>query len=583
MTSRRVRVIMFSAFAGLVLSLAGCARLGGRRAPASPSESPQAPSEIPVTVAVIDTGQATRLPEGFFGYSADLVGTPLSFDNLRFRRRAKELAPGSLAFPAGDAANCWDWRIGMIREEWIGALAPPTSDTLAAPVDPRIALGRAARLDVKKGGTQIDDFLRFCRKLGAAPFCTANVLNQTPDQTSDWARVSTDLGTPRREARLPATRWQLGWELWKPEYRQALPSAEEYAKRAQLHAQALRAVLPNARIAVDVPVAGFVLAEAEGDAAFPRPMQDRSSLQSWVGDLAGEDFYDAVALDLTVAPRAARNASPQGVLFALATYLGSDVDRACRQCALDFQGREIWAAKWGIRLDDHASFEDSLLHALALADMAMHLADEAPRLAFMRYPSLVRAAAPSNADEMESRINRRFAKTGAPVRTAFLPVRFRNPPPTSHALGMLGGFFVAAKEKVAVDLYQPPRLSPDNSAIDPNRLGAGAGAAADGPAPPLPPALNAMAAIDAKGRLRAAFLNRSRVTVPVRIVVDRQQVLGKVAGPVLWGANLLARAGGDGAGRETGGPGDLRPRKRAWPAAYVELPPYSFSVLEIPR
>jgi len=65
--------------------------------------------------------------------------------------------------------------------------------------------------------------------------------------------------------------------------------------------------------------------------------------------------------------------------------------------------------------------------------------------------------------------------------------------------------------------------------------------------------------------------------------VDRQQVLGKVAGPVLWGANLLARAGGDGAGRETGGPGDLRPRKRAWPAAYVELPPYSFSVLEIPR
>jgi hypothetical protein len=553
----------------LLLGLSGCAL-------APPSQFPQAPSGIPVTVAVIDTGQPARLPEGFFGFNADLVGTPLSFDNIRFRRRTKELAPGSLTFPTGDAANCWDWRIGMIREEWISALAPPTSDALAPLSDPRIALGRAARFDVKKGGTQVDDFLCFCRKLGAAPFCTANVLNQTPDQTSDWARVCGPFG-------LPASRWQLGWELWKPEYRQALPSVEEYARRAQLHAQALRAVLPNARIAVDVPVAGFVLAEAEGDAAFPRPTQDRSSLQSWVGGLAGKDFFDAVALDLTYAPRAARNASPQGALFALATHLRPDIDDVCRQCALDFQGREMWAAKWGIRLDDRPSFEDSLLHALALADMAMHLADEAPRLALMRYPSLVRAAAPSNADEMESRIARRFAKKGAPVGVTLLPVRFENPPPTSHALGMLGAFFAFAKENVAVDFYQPLRLSPDNSAIDPNRLGAGGNAAADGPGSPLPPALNAMAAIDANGRLRAAFVNRSRVTVPLRIVVDRQQVMGKVAGPVLWGTDLLARAGGDGTGRETGGPGDLRPRRRAWPATYVELPPYSFSVLEIPR
>ncbi len=97
-----------------------------------------------------------------------------------------------------------------------------------------------------------DEFLEFCRRIGAQPQIAVNMGSGTPEEAADWVRYVDRHWTPHS-----GLLWELGNELWG-NWNLGYPAHSELAARTAVFSKAIRAVDPAARlIATGADMDGF--------------------------------------------------------------------------------------------------------------------------------------------------------------------------------------------------------------------------------------------------------------------------------------------------------------------------------------
>jgi len=602
----------------LALTVACATKQAAERATAERGAA--APPTLPATALVVDTTQVTVLPPHFFGLNVETVPSVLSYGNPRLVGALRSLSPASLSYPGELPANWWDWIQGTMRKEWIDRMpddkdGPPETSL-------RTRLNDAAEFNLVKGGTPLQSFLDCCSRLGAEPFCTANVLNQKPEESAKWMTTTRALGRP-------VLLWELGRQLWRREYRGVFPSAADYIKAARAHAKAIRRVDPAAKFAVGVPAEIPALEDPpeSGDVATAKDISAKSGatpvargkadrkaktdrnaktdenteigrkattdpetaekefIRSWVAELARENFYEAVAIDLNFALRVAPGTSSEFVHFAVCHQTLKRIASLLEENGERFRDKKIWVSEWNISMDSNAGFADSLLRALTLADMAIVLTGQSPQVQRIVYSDAAAELGLANGEKIRKDVLWRYEKTGKIAQAGSLKLRFGETPPSGRALALLGDLFARSDRKAALEIYRPPRLTPVNSTVPDPRAAKTTDVAARGAdISDYPAALSAMALLGADGTLRIAVVNRSREVQPLRLVVNSKKMGGRVrarclSGPELVPQNpaLLIFAKPDQAPPP---PQPVTLQTIEWPADRIDLPPYSFSIIE---
>ncbi|MCL6505548.1 MAG: hypothetical protein K6T59_00840 [Bryobacteraceae bacterium] len=88
-----------------------------------------------------------------------------------------------------------------------------------------------------------DEFLRFCRLVGAEPQIALNLGSGTPEEAAAWVRYVNERWGDRRGGLL----WELGNELWGT-FQIGYPTLERVAERTRVFADAVRGADPAARL-----------------------------------------------------------------------------------------------------------------------------------------------------------------------------------------------------------------------------------------------------------------------------------------------------------------------------------------------
>jgi alpha-N-arabinofuranosidase len=111
------------------------------------------------------------------------------------------------------------------------------------PLDQRVSMLNIAwgMPEYNQFGT--DEFLDFCRRIGAQPQIALNLGTGTPEEAAGWVRYVNQKWNEGRGGLL----WELGNELWG-DWQVGYPLVEEIAARTTAFSKAVRAVDPGARL-----------------------------------------------------------------------------------------------------------------------------------------------------------------------------------------------------------------------------------------------------------------------------------------------------------------------------------------------
>ena len=156
----------------------------------------------------------------------------------------KKIRPAIIRYPGGCYADSYHWQGGIGPRE-------------KRPVTPNKAWGMFGKAvgpdDTNQFGT--DEFILFCREVGAEPMLTANVGSGTVEEAAAWVEycnggAGTKWGAERAKNghREPfgVKYWCVGNEMWN--LIDGGFTAEAYAKKYLEFAQAMRAVDPNLKL-----------------------------------------------------------------------------------------------------------------------------------------------------------------------------------------------------------------------------------------------------------------------------------------------------------------------------------------------
>jgi alpha-N-arabinofuranosidase len=152
--------------------------------------------------------------------------------------RAKALRPAFVRYPGGNVAQDYHWAWGVGPRD-----ARPTWVNLSWKNEP----------EPSDFGT--DEFVRFCRDLGAEPSLTVNVEGRgaTPEEAAAWVEYCNGSATSKYGALRAANGhpepyrvkyWEVGNEIWGPWVR-GHSDAETYARNYERYHAAMRAVDPS--------------------------------------------------------------------------------------------------------------------------------------------------------------------------------------------------------------------------------------------------------------------------------------------------------------------------------------------------
>jgi len=158
---------------------------------------------------------------------------------------AKSVKPQIIRFPGGCAADYYHWQYGIGPRE-------------RRPVKPnyywRWSGGKIGKPETYQFGT--DEFLEFCKAVGAEPMITVNAGTGTPQEAAEWVEYcngdsSTKYGRLRAKYghRRPwmVKYWCVGNEQWGP-WEKDSGSPEYYAKKFLKFAKAMRSVDPDIKL-----------------------------------------------------------------------------------------------------------------------------------------------------------------------------------------------------------------------------------------------------------------------------------------------------------------------------------------------
>jgi alpha-N-arabinofuranosidase len=171
-------------------------------------------------------------------------------DNVQgFRRDVLELVkamgPPIIRWPGGGYADCYDWR---------KAIGPRDQ----RPPVPILPYGQPYGYDhgMDAGDMGTDEFLSFCRLVGAAPYINANFGSGTPEMAAEWVEYCNGPAQSAWGARRVANghlepygvkNWAVGNEIWGS-FEIGAMSAEGYAAYFLPIAKAMRAADPSIQI-----------------------------------------------------------------------------------------------------------------------------------------------------------------------------------------------------------------------------------------------------------------------------------------------------------------------------------------------
>lgn len=234
-----------------------------------------------------------------------------------------KLSPPILRLPGGDNLNHWSWEAGR-------------------------------SLETKgKGGLVMrpDNYLKLIHAAHATGLWGVNTASAPPEDTEVLAKALAD-----REAE--ARYFELGNELYLPNWTEMTPTAEVYIEKTVPHARLLRKYFPKAKLAVPLASyrqlkAGGARNEADSKKDVPFGWKKPNELDDWMLGLAAQqDFFDAVVLHLYLVPT---ELGEDG----LATHTQDDIRRwAWVRCDAQqvrdlfalvhdvFPEKEIWVTEW---------------------------------------------------------------------------------------------------------------------------------------------------------------------------------------------------------------------------------------------
>ncbi len=168
--------------------------------------------------------QMTLFPEdNVEGFDADVV------------KLTKESNLSLLRFPGGNFVSGYNWKDGV------------------GPIDKRKTTKNRPWNTIEYNQVGTDEYLNFCRIVGAEPLIVVNAGDGTPQEAADWVEycnggLDTKYGALRAKNGHPepynVVYWEIGNELWG-EWQIGYTTPEEYAERYEKFYRAMKAVDPT--------------------------------------------------------------------------------------------------------------------------------------------------------------------------------------------------------------------------------------------------------------------------------------------------------------------------------------------------
>ncbi|NOZ04591.1 MAG: hypothetical protein GXO92_08350 [FCB group bacterium] len=168
--------------------------------------------------------QMTLFPEdNVEGFDVDVV------------KYSKESKLTMLRFPGGNFVSGYHWKDGV------------------GPIDKRKTTKNRPWSKIEYNHVGTDEYLAFCRIVGAEPLICVNAGDGTPQEAADWVEyvngsVDTKYGALRAKNGHPepynVVYWEIGNELWG-EWQIGYTTPEEYAERYEKFYKAMKAVDPT--------------------------------------------------------------------------------------------------------------------------------------------------------------------------------------------------------------------------------------------------------------------------------------------------------------------------------------------------
>ncbi len=195
--------------------------------------------KLPFRLKVKEAVNDAQFVISFSGKGTLWVGAAslMPADNVHGMRKdvldaIRDIKPPIVRWPGGNFVSGYDWRDGIGDPD----LRPPRWDR---------AWGAWEWNDF---GT--DEFMRFCASVGAEPYICTNAGEGYEHEAAEWMRYCKEKGYKVRY-------WGIGNEMYG-QWQLGHLDANKYALKAILFAQAMRKVLPNARlVAVGVDGSGW--------------------------------------------------------------------------------------------------------------------------------------------------------------------------------------------------------------------------------------------------------------------------------------------------------------------------------------
>ena len=226
----------------------------------------------------IDTTSSVPLAPAFSGVSDDL-GFPVEYWDYRFNTLAAQVGYGWVRFPGGSSSDIYNWQTGQQVAEWLAQFGDNAANGALSSIDS--VAGR--------GGARLIDAANRANLFGATFIVVANGFTDTPQSIGQLAAY-----VKANNIRVAA--WELSNEPYlHPEF---FADATTYLNKMRPYRDAIKAVDPNAIIAIFIRDPGNTAAQNTWDAAvaaYPNkywdaisfhhyPPQSTGNFAQWMAD-----------------------------------------------------------------------------------------------------------------------------------------------------------------------------------------------------------------------------------------------------------------------------------------------------------
>lgn len=339
------------------------------------------PAFVTLTYAgpmLITQGEPIPLRRDLFGVSLVYHFGGVRPENPELLRIVRQSGIRTVRIPGGTEMNFWNWKTGL----------PFPEEHLAKAgfnMDHRFVHWAAAGIRTipeKLGGPlTVQRYVDFCRATETEPVWGVNISSATPEDTRAFAQRLQNLKAPARY-------FEFGNECWIRANVPGVETAANFVERCRAHSQALREILPDARIALSgshTPGRPAAMARLLG--LDPEPLWKNS----WDKALAGADFADAVVTHHYIEPKqVGKMDTVTAEEFAAWCFASASAlpQAFAKYYAENLPDKEVWLTEWNLDQDMFRRREVSdddelarryipehtLLHALVVADFLLNLA-----------------------------------------------------------------------------------------------------------------------------------------------------------------------------------------------------------------